>query len=105
MSWANMCSRAGDAVGAYLLLRAFSWQLRLSPVALEEFAAALFAPHPPPLMDEARALLACCWVSCAGACLLTQRASAASLPAGIRRCALSWCFQSETGVAGPWQGQ
>ncbi len=44
-------------MGAYLLLRAFSWQLRLSPVALEEFAAALFAPHPTPLMDEARPFL------------------------------------------------
>ena len=46
---------AGDATAAYLLLRAFSWQLRLSPVAFEEFAAALFAHHPTPLMDEVRA--------------------------------------------------
>ena len=43
---------SGDAVAAYLILRAFSWQLRLSPVAFEEFAAALFATHPTPLMDE-----------------------------------------------------
>ncbi|BDA48817.1 probable pH-interacting protein at C-terminar half [Coccomyxa sp. Obi] len=42
----------GDAVAAYLILRAFSWQLRLSPVAFEEYAAALFATHPTPLMDE-----------------------------------------------------
>jgi hypothetical protein len=39
-------------VAAYLILRAFSWQLRLSPVVFEEFAAALFATHPTPLMDE-----------------------------------------------------
>ncbi len=39
-------------MAAYLILRAFSWQLRLSPVAFEEFAAALFATHPTPLMDE-----------------------------------------------------
>ena len=47
--------RAGNAVAAYLILRAFSWQLRLSPVAFEEFAAALFAPQPTPYMDEVRA--------------------------------------------------
>ena len=35
-----------------MIIRAFSWQLRLSPVAFEEFAAALFAPHPSPLLDE-----------------------------------------------------
>ena len=46
---------AGDAISAYMIIRAFSWQLRLSPVAFEEFAAALFAPHPSPLLDEARA--------------------------------------------------
>lgn len=41
-------------MAAYMILRAFSWQLRLSPVAFEEFAAALFATHPTPLMDEVR---------------------------------------------------
>ena len=43
---------AGDAISAYMIIRAFSWQLRLSPVAFEEFAAALFASHPSPLLDE-----------------------------------------------------
>lgn len=41
-------------MAAYLILRAFSWQLRLSPVAFEEFAAALFTPQPTPYMDEVR---------------------------------------------------
>ncbi len=49
----SLCT--GDAISAYMIIRAFSWQLRLSPVAFEEFAAALFAPHPSPLLDEARA--------------------------------------------------
>ena len=42
----------GDAVSAYMIIRAFSWQLRLSPVMFEEFAAALFANHPSPFLDE-----------------------------------------------------
>ena len=50
---------AGDAISAYMIIRAFSWQLRLSPVAFEEFAAALFASHPSPLIDEARATTSC----------------------------------------------
>ncbi len=47
---------AGDAISAYMIIRAFSWQLRLSPVAFEEFAAALFASHPSPLLDEVRSI-------------------------------------------------
>ena len=43
---------AGDAVAAYNILRAFSWQIRLSPFAFEELCAALFNPNPSPLMDE-----------------------------------------------------
>ncbi|KAL3131285.1 hypothetical protein ABBQ38_000578 [Trebouxia sp. C0009 RCD-2024] len=42
----------GDAVAAYNILRAFSWQIRLSPFAFEELCAALFNPNPSPLMDE-----------------------------------------------------
>ena len=42
----------GDAISAYMIIRAFSWQLRLSPVMFEEFAAALFANHPSPFLDE-----------------------------------------------------
>jgi len=40
---------AGDALAAYNILRAFSWQIRLSPFAFEELCAALFNPN---LMDE-----------------------------------------------------
>lgn len=43
---------AGDALAAYNILRAFSWQIRLSPIAFEELCAALFNPNPSPLMDE-----------------------------------------------------
>lgn len=43
---------AGDALAAYNILRAFSWQVRLSPFAFEELCAALFLPTPSPLMDE-----------------------------------------------------
>ena len=43
---------AGDALAAYNILRAFSWQIRLSPFAFEELCAALFLPTPSPLMDE-----------------------------------------------------
>ncbi len=43
---------AGDALAAYNILRAFSWQIRLSPFAFEELCAALFNPNPSPLMDE-----------------------------------------------------
>ena len=52
--------RTGDAAAAYNILRAFSWQLRLSPFPLADWAAALAAPHPTPLLDEAHlALLRC----------------------------------------------
>ena len=43
---------AGDALAAYNLLRAFSWQLRLSPCTFAEFCAALGSSRPTPLMDE-----------------------------------------------------
>lgn len=45
---------AGPMVAAYCILRAFSWQLRLSPFPLEHLAVALTAPHPTPLLDEVR---------------------------------------------------
>ena len=41
-------------MAAYCILRAFSWQLRLSPFPLEHLAAALTAAHPTPLLDEVR---------------------------------------------------
>ena len=43
---------AGHAVAAYNILRAFSWQIRLSPVPFEELCASLFLPQPSPLADE-----------------------------------------------------
>lgn len=43
---------AGDAVAAYNVLRSFSWQLRLSPFGLEDWCAAVAAPHSTPLLDE-----------------------------------------------------
>ena len=43
---------AGDALSAYNLLRAFSWQIRLSPFPFEDLLAALAMPTPNPLMDE-----------------------------------------------------
>lgn len=39
------------------MLRAFSWQLRLSPFPLADWCAALAAPHPTPLADEAHLAL------------------------------------------------
>ncbi|KAK9838020.1 hypothetical protein WJX74_009849 [Apatococcus lobatus] len=42
----------GDALAAYNLLRAFSWQLRLSPCTFADFCAALGSGRPTPLMDE-----------------------------------------------------
>ena len=50
----NLVVSAGPMVAAYCILRAFSWQLRLSPFPLEHLAAALSAPHPTPLLDEVR---------------------------------------------------
>ena len=50
-------------MAAYLILRAFSWQIRLSPVAFEEYAAALFVTHPTPLMDEV-GFCPPCWPCC-----------------------------------------
>ena len=43
---------AGRLAGAFAVIRAFSWQLRLSPMAFEEFCAALSLPQSSPLMDE-----------------------------------------------------
>ncbi len=42
----------GDALAAYNLLRAFSWQLRLSPATFAEFCTALGSSQPTALMDE-----------------------------------------------------
>ncbi|KAK9815815.1 hypothetical protein WJX72_010117 [[Myrmecia] bisecta] len=42
----------GDAASAYHILRAFSWQLRLSPMPFEEFCMAVFSPQPTPMADE-----------------------------------------------------
>lgn len=42
----------GDAMSAFLVLRAFSWQLCLSPVTFEEVCAALDCNDPTPLADE-----------------------------------------------------
>lgn len=39
-------------MAAYNILRAFSWQLRLSPFPLADWCAALAAPQPSPLADE-----------------------------------------------------
>lgn len=44
-------------MAAYNILRAFSWQLRLSPFPLADWCAALAAPHPTPLADEAHVAL------------------------------------------------
>jgi hypothetical protein len=43
----------GDAVASFLVLRAFSWQLRLSPFSLADWCAALADPNPTHLLDEA----------------------------------------------------
>ena len=39
-------------MSAYLILRAFSWQICLSPVLFEEFCAAVASGQPTPLADE-----------------------------------------------------
>ena len=44
-------------MAAYMILRAFSWQLRLSPVPLPELCAALAAPDPTPLLDDVQVCL------------------------------------------------
>jgi len=47
-----------DAVASYLILRAFSWQLRLSPFSLADWCAALAARNrPTQLLDEAAVCL------------------------------------------------
>ena len=47
-----------DAVASYLILRAFSWQLRLSPFSLADWCAALAArSRPTQLLDEAAVCL------------------------------------------------
>lgn len=45
---------AGSITAAYCILRAFSWQLRLSPFPLEDLAAAITCRRPTPLMDEVK---------------------------------------------------
>ncbi len=47
-----LISASGDALSAYNLLRAFSWQVRLSPFPFEDLLAALAMPTPNPLIDE-----------------------------------------------------
>ena len=49
--WKSTVS-AGDAMSAYTILRAFSWQLCLSPVLFEELCAALVSGQPTALADE-----------------------------------------------------
>ena len=44
-------------MAAYMILRAFSWHLRLSPVPFPEFCAALGSPDPTPLLDDAHVCL------------------------------------------------
>lgn len=44
-------------MAAYHILRAFSWQLRLAPFPLADWCAALAAPQPSPLLDEAHLAL------------------------------------------------
>ena len=48
----TLLGAAGDALAAYNLLRAFSWQLRLSPATFAEFCTALGSSQPTALMDE-----------------------------------------------------
>ena len=48
----SYASAAGDALSAYNLLRAFSWQIRLSPFPFEDLLAALAMPASNPLIDE-----------------------------------------------------
>ena len=45
-------THAGDAAAAYAILRAFSWQLRLSPVPFGELCAALGSHQTTPLLDD-----------------------------------------------------
>ena len=42
----------GDLVGSYIILRAFSWQLRLSPFSFDAFCAAMDSQQPSRIMDE-----------------------------------------------------
>lgn len=42
----------GKLAGAYAILRAFSWQIRLSPFLFEELCAAFCSPKSSPLLDE-----------------------------------------------------
>jgi len=45
-------SAMGDLLSAYVMMRSFSWQLRLSPFSFEDFCKAMSSTHPTQLMDE-----------------------------------------------------
>ena len=47
----------GELVSSYLVLRAFSWQLKLSPFPLESFIEAIVAERPNRLIDEVHVCL------------------------------------------------
>ena len=59
---------AGDAAAAYAILRAFSWQLRLSPVPFGELCAALVSAQTTPLLDDVHVCVLRALV-CPSACL------------------------------------
>ena len=42
----------GDMISAYVTIRAFSWQLRLSPFSFESFCSAMMSNEPSQIMDE-----------------------------------------------------
>lgn len=42
----------GDLMASYLIMRAFSWQLRLSPFSLESFLQAMVSNEPNAIVDE-----------------------------------------------------
>ena len=44
-------------MAAFMILRGFSWQLRLSPVPFPELCAALASPLPTPLLDDVHVCL------------------------------------------------
>lgn len=46
------CWHSGFVAASYSILRAFSWQIRLSPVPFEELCAAIVLPQPSALLDE-----------------------------------------------------
>jgi len=42
----------GDMISAYVTIRAFSWQIRLSPFSFESFCSAMMSNEPSQIMDE-----------------------------------------------------